>query len=107
MLPEMSEAVLRALQAARARARSAGAAEVQPLDLLSGLTAEEEGRACHLLSAAGVEVALLRIDLVPKTIDNVSPDGDHPLAEIVRRIFDEARILSRSVSAEGVVSSEC
>ena len=53
MLPELSPAVERALEAARVLARQLGAPDVRPPHLLHGLLAEEEGRAATLLRDAG------------------------------------------------------
>ncbi len=106
MLPEMSEAVVRALQAARSRASQDGSAEVRPIDLLAGLLEEEEGRACALLAGAGLAPLTIREQLIVPA----SPEPPLPVnlfSAASQRILDEANLLARSVSAERLVSSEC
>jgi thiamine-phosphate pyrophosphorylase len=55
MLPDLTPAVARALEAAGPYARAAGSEVVRPIDLLSALLEEEEGRAAVLAVAAGLE----------------------------------------------------
>src|SRR5262245_26713456 len=106
MHPEMSEAVRRALDAARAHAIQAGAAEVRPRDLLRGLLAEEEGRAWGLLTGAGLNAAHLRAGNAT-TSQDISPGQPIPLGPDVTQVVEEARRLSRTFSAEHLLSSEC
>jgi thiamine-phosphate pyrophosphorylase len=59
VLPNLTPAVNRAVEAAIDLAAGSGAAGVQPTHLLQGLLAEEEGRAAALLSNAGLSLALV------------------------------------------------
>jgi thiamine-phosphate pyrophosphorylase len=106
MLPEMSEAVVRAIEFARSRAGRDAAGVVRPVDLLAGLLAEEEGRACTLLAMAGAELSLIREILVQPESERLHTPVEH-LSPPSQRILDEAKLLARSVSAEGLLSSEC
>src|SRR5439155_24681081 len=63
MLPKMTPAVRRALDAARVWAARLGTGDVAPLHLLCGLLEEEEGRAITLLRAADVDSDALRRSL--------------------------------------------
>src|SRR5438105_14474710 len=63
MLPQMTPAVRRSLDAARVWAARLGTGDVAPVHLLCGLLEEEEGRASALLLAADVDVDALRRDL--------------------------------------------
>src|SRR5687767_12040965 len=106
MLPEMTEAVTRALEAARSWAARAGANEVRPIDLLCGLTDEEEGRAAVLLAEAGLDVAGFRKSLAgPAQLTD--PDSAPSLSRIAQQVLAEATTMARSLSAERAVSSEC
>src|SRR6516225_4130072 len=103
MLPELTAAVSRALDAAQVWALRSGVSEVRPIDLLCGLTEEEEGRAAMLLAEAGLEVAAWRASL-PVTAEPGSCDL-LTLAHSTDKILDEASLLPRSLSAERAVSS--
>src|SRR5438067_994687 len=107
MLPETTEAVTRALQAAAGWAVRASAAEVRPLDLLGGLLEEEEGRPAGLLASAGLEATALRAVLSAGLSPAVPPaNASVPLSAVVRRAFDEAASLARSLSTDRLVSTD-
>lgn len=106
MLPEMTEAVSRALEAACKWASHAGVREVRPLDLLCGLTDESEGRAAVLLAEAGLDVTAFRIAVTaspPSEAASFTP----PLSRSAQKALDRAASLARSLSAERAISSEC
>jgi thiamine-phosphate pyrophosphorylase len=106
MLAEMSEAVLRALAFARSRAGRDAVDAVRPVDLLAGLLDEEEGRACGLLVAAGLELSPVRAMLSLPESDRLNVPVD-VFSSASQRILDEAKLLARSVSVERLLSSEC
>jgi thiamine-phosphate pyrophosphorylase len=101
MLPELTPAVERALEAARALARALGAADVQPAHLLHGLLTEEEGRAAALLRDAGIDPVAARTALA----DIV---GRHPAAAGpgVRPSLEQARELAGELYLERTVTSD-
>jgi thiamine-phosphate pyrophosphorylase len=103
MLPELTPAVERALQAAQAHAHKAGAAEVHPLHLLHGLLEEEEGRAAGLVLAAGLDYAAYR---QAQPFPPPAPEGALPLAAPLFTLFDQARHIARDLTGEGTVVSE-
>ncbi len=107
MLPEMTPAVRRALDAARVWAARLGTGDVAPLHLLCGLLEEEEGRASALLLAADVDVESLRRDLGFGPSPELSPPVDaRPFSETVQRLLFQSRDLATMLSAERSVSSE-
>jgi thiamine-phosphate pyrophosphorylase len=101
MLPELTPAVERALDAARELARSVGAADVQPLHLLHGLLAEEEGRAATLLREAGVEAVAARTVLADRAARDASRAGDG-----VGALLEQARELAGELYLERTVASD-
>ena len=104
MLPDLTEAVTRAIQAASGWAAQAAAAEVRPLDLLAALLEEEEGRAWALLSTAGLDLPGFRDRVFPSP---PAVSASLSLSSASSKTLDEARLLARAVSAERAVSSEC
>jgi len=107
MLPEMTEATARALEAAALRARRAAAGEVRAGDLLGGLLDEEEGRPATLLSAAGTDLARTRPALDAGLSADVPPlAASPPLSGPVRRAFDAAASLARALSTDCLVSTD-
>jgi thiamine-phosphate pyrophosphorylase len=105
MLPELTPAVARALEAAQRHARARGGDSVQPLDLLHGLLEEEEGRAAVLAVGAGLDHAAYRRDVgTPPAPPSGSPDLDlHPDTHAALR---HAGMLARDLSGEHTVVSE-
>jgi len=106
MLPEMTPAVSRSLDAARVWAARLGSGAVAPLHLLAGLLEEEEGRATALLLAADLDVAALRRDLGTGTAAEPSPPIARPVSETIQRLLLLARDLAVTLSADRTVSSE-
>lgn len=74
MLPDLTPAASRALQAAQQRARQRGAVDVQPLHLLEGLLQEEEGWTAEFLNRNGLDAARIRQALE----ETVSAGAPHP-----------------------------
>ncbi len=110
MLPEMTPAVERALDAARGRAAHSGAGAVEPLHLLGGLLEEEEGRATALLLAAGLDLPALRRHLTALADAGPAagpPAGAVPVGEAALAILHAARDLACDHFTEPAVSSEC
>lgn len=107
MLPEMTPAVRRALDAARLWAARLGTGEVAPVHLLCGLLEEEEGRASALLLAADVDVESLRRDLgFGVSRESSSPVDARPFSEIVSQLLFRSRDLATMLSPDRAVSSE-
>jgi thiamine-phosphate pyrophosphorylase len=101
MLPELSPAVERALEAARVLARQLGAPDVRPPHLLHGLLAEEEGRAATLLRDAGADPAAARAamaDLVTRSPGAAGRD--------IAPLMEQARELAGELYLERIVTGD-
>jgi thiamine-phosphate pyrophosphorylase len=105
VLPDLTPAVARALEAAQRHARVRGGADVQPLDLLHGLLEEEEGRAAVLAIGAGLDHAAYRRAVgTPPAPPPGSPDLDlHPDTHAA---LQQAGTLARDLSGEHAIVSE-
>jgi thiamine-phosphate pyrophosphorylase len=101
MLPELSPAVERALQAAR----TLGAPTVQPVHLLHGLLAEEEGRAATLLREAGVDPAAARTALADLAGQPKVMTAGPPLATLLELAREQAAefYLERIVTGDALL----
>jgi thiamine-phosphate pyrophosphorylase len=108
MLPDLTPAVTRALQAARLWAVRLGAASVLPEHLLYGLLDEDEGRAAVLLREAGLDVAGLRRDLTdrPALATHGVAEPSLPPAAETDRVLNRAADIAREDSAERTAASE-
>ena len=112
MLPDLTPAVERALDAARELARAVGALDVQPLHLLHGLLAEDEGRAATLLSDGGVDAAAARTALRDLAISRQTVVGSSsqtkslPLRQSLEAIFPQARELAGELYLERTIPSD-
>jgi thiamine-phosphate pyrophosphorylase len=106
MLPELTPAVARVLETAQMHASLLGLSELLPIYLLHALLAEEEGRACTLAVAAGLDAAAFRAS---RTVPDVSPLASPPslpLHSRTRSALFAARDLARELSGESTVSSD-
>jgi thiamine-phosphate pyrophosphorylase len=128
MLPELTPAVARFLEAAQLSAHRLGLPEVLPIYLLHALLAEEEGRAYSLATAAGLDVGAFRAsqtDHPPHPTpppqggrENIAPSplvgegwggGDAPSLPLhprTRSALFAARDLARELSGESTVGSD-
>ncbi len=107
LLPNLTPAVVRALEAAQCWAGRLGAPEVLPEHLLHGLLEEPEGRAAQLLTRAGVDLSVFRREIENRAADDYPNNGTPlPLAPTSAKVFDRARDLAASASAERTVASE-
>lgn len=106
MLPELTPAVVRALQWAQRRAGQVGVAEVPPLYLLHALLAEEEGRATELVQAAGLDAPAFRASFAVADISPSEPVPEASLHPRAHSAFFAARELARELSGESIVTSE-
>jgi thiamine-phosphate pyrophosphorylase len=104
MLPELTPAVARALEAAQLQAAGLGLAEVLPLHILHGLLAEEEGRAWSLAMDAGLDMAALRAGIVPSERPAELPSL--PLHPRARSALFAARRLALESSGDATIVSE-
>jgi thiamine-phosphate pyrophosphorylase len=106
MLPEMTPAVARAVEAAWRCARARGAAAVEALDLLHGLLLEEEGRAAVLLIHAGGDLAHIRRQF--PVAEAPAHPHDMPLAfdAISQDVMLRATELAAELTAQHTVASE-
>lgn len=102
MLPDLTPAAARALEAAQCLALARGAAEVQPTDLLHGMVSEEEGRPALVLAQAGADLAALR-QPTPEEVGSAEPI---PLARTTEAVLFRARELAHDLAAEGSVNTE-
>jgi thiamine-phosphate pyrophosphorylase len=105
MLPDMTPAVARALEAAQRHARARGAATVQPLDVLHGLLEEGEGRAALLAVGAGLDHAAYRrgVPTPPEPPPGTPALELHPVTYAALR---QARELAVELSGERTVAGE-
>lgn len=109
MLPELTPAVARTLDTAQRYASVQGVSEVMPVHLLHALLAEEEGRACSLAVAAGLDAAAFQ------RAGSVSDGGESvayasgsalPLHPRSRSALLAAHDLARELSGDSTVSSD-
>lgn len=107
MLPELTPAVDRALELAQFHASHLGLSEVLPTHLLHALLAEDEGRACTLAVAAGLDAGAFRASrAVPLEALTQPRSPSLPLHPRSRAVFLAARDLAREISGESTVASE-
>ena len=108
MLPDLTPAVLRALQSAEHWACLLGATEVEPAHLLYGLLEEPEGRAAGVLIRAGVAIADARRRLEDSTPAGKShpPGTPLPMGTRTERVLGSAHVLARETSPDRAVASE-
>jgi len=106
MLPELTPAVARAVQASRLYASALGAAEVLPIYLLHGLLSEEEGRASSLAVEAGLDAVAFRAMLVPPQQPPDSEAASLPLHPRAQSALFAARELAREITGESTIVSE-
>jgi thiamine-phosphate pyrophosphorylase len=104
MLPDLTPAVERAVAAARELAQATGAREVQPLHLLHGLLAEEEGRAATLLREAGADPVAAHTMLADLAARPAGETSRHigPLLEEARELAGEL-YLERTVASDALL----
>jgi thiamine-phosphate pyrophosphorylase len=102
MLPELTPAVARALEAAQRWARHLNARELQPEHVLHGLL-EEEGRAAGLVRAARLDWAAYRQAF---GLPSLGPIADPlPMDASTRMALDRARDLAHEQAAKEAVNS--
>jgi thiamine-phosphate pyrophosphorylase len=106
MLPEMTPAVARALEVARLWAGRLNAAEVGPEHLLCGLLEEEEGWVATRLQAAGLDLPVLRRDLLSGASAQSAPTPDLLLSALAREAFLLAREQTPLLDTDRSVTSE-
>lgn len=107
MLPDMTPAVERALEAAQRWARRLGSTDVQPLHLLQGLLDEEEGRVAALLRNAGLDPVMARDALGFGALAGPTqgPGSPLPLHPSTHGTFRAARRVAEQL-CESAVASE-
>jgi thiamine-phosphate pyrophosphorylase len=106
MLPELTPAVTRALEAARLHAAGSGSTEMTPFHLLQGLLEEEEGRAATLAVAAGLDLEAFRKagGVRPESLPAVSaPLPLHPRSV---EALEQAHALALELNGDPTVSGE-
>src|SRR5438132_1235322 len=101
MLPSMTPAVTRALEAARRYA--GGAAAVEPAHLLHGLLEEEDGRPATLAAEAGLDRPRY---LAARGEPGPAPPGGLPLAPATEALLYRARELAAQRGGDRTVPSE-
>lgn len=106
MLPELTPAVARVLDTAQLYAHSLGLSEVLPIFILQALLAEEEGRACSLAVAAGLDAAAFRASRAVPGAPLPSQLPSLPLHPRALSAFFSARELARELSGESTVASD-
>src|SRR5690242_7340161 len=100
MLPALTPAVSRALDAARRYAHAAGA--VGPAHLLDGLLEEEDGRAATLAAEAGLD----RARYLAGRGEPAAGPADAPLGPAAERLLYRARELAAGSGGDRTVSGE-
>jgi thiamine-phosphate pyrophosphorylase len=104
MLPNLTPAVVRALEVAQALARNAGDPAVHPGHLLQGLVHEDEGRAAAALARAGVRVrAIAPTGMAVAAISDV---GMVPIGATAQEILTYAREVADELSGDRTIASE-
>ena len=103
MLPDLTAAVSRALDLARALAHQQGAAAILPVHLLHGLLAEEEGRAGALATAGGLDWATYR-RTVPSLPSEPAIASPIDLDSLLYTAFSLARERAGELAGESEVS---
>jgi thiamine-phosphate pyrophosphorylase len=108
MLADYTPAVSRALQAAQECARRSGATDVQPLHLLEGLLAEQEGRAALLLARGKLSVATVKqVFAGQQTIPTAPTIGPPlPLNTKTQAIVYDARELAADLTGDSTIASD-
>jgi thiamine-phosphate pyrophosphorylase len=106
MLPELTPAVTRALEMAGLHAYLLGLSEVPPIHLLHALLAEEEGRACSLAVAAGLDAAAFRASRAVPDVPQPAQPPSLPLHPRSRSALLDARALARELSGESTVAGD-
>src|SRR5262245_7129939 len=109
VLPNLTPAVRRAVEAAIDLAACSGAAGVQATHLLQGLLAEEEGRAATLLSNAGLSVALVNEALTKPAYSNdtaSTQERTNPDFSEAGEIVEYAAELAVDLTGDRTVASE-
>jgi thiamine-phosphate pyrophosphorylase len=108
MFPDLTPAVVRALEVARQLAGQRGASEVQPIHLLLALLEEEEGRAATLLGRAGLVPGSFKD--ARETINREAAPGtagvSPPLAPETQQILADAREVAGDLSNEGMIAGD-
>jgi thiamine-phosphate pyrophosphorylase len=104
MIPDLTPAVGRALEAAQRHARGRGSAAVEPVDLLHALLEEEEGRAAVLLGDAGLDPAYRQSMAAPPAAGPGTPALE--LHTDAWAALEHARGLAVELSGERTVASE-
>jgi thiamine-phosphate pyrophosphorylase len=105
MTDEYTPAVVRALEAAQARAAQADANEVTPLHLAQGLLQETEGQAAVRAAQAGLDLPALLAAWPPAPAPLPADGPALPLSREAQAVLDRARDLSAdpSISSELVL----
>ncbi len=122
MFESFTASAERTLKRAGRLARRRGAAVVEPLDLLAGLSAESESRAAELLVEFGIETERLWAELDPEVLDllaefegtEVEADSQSgaegaealPFSSEVRTVLNEAAMHARGFDRKGEVGTE-
>ncbi|HEY7327283.1 MAG TPA: Clp protease N-terminal domain-containing protein, partial [Gemmataceae bacterium] len=75
MLPELTPAVARVLEQAQMNAQRLGMSEILSIYLLHALLAEEEGRACLLATAAGLDATAFQASRAVPAHPGAPPQG--------------------------------
>jgi thiamine-phosphate pyrophosphorylase len=122
MFESFTASAERTLRRAGRLARRRGAAVVEALDLLAGLSAESESRAAELLAEFGVETDRLWAELDPEVLDllaefegtslegevSIGVEGPEtlPFSSEVRTVLNEASMHARGFDRKGEVGTE-
>lgn len=108
ILPDLTPAVARALDAAQEWARCLGDQEVQPLHLLLGLLDEEEGKAALLLARFGAPAAVIRQSFAGhhRAATGQPDEPPLPLSPQTQAIVHSAREAALDLAGESTVASD-
>lgn len=105
MMPDLTPAVSRALEAAQGFAHQEDARELEPWHVLLALLEEEEGLAASLLRRAGLDLAALR-DWRARPQTEPGSSTPRPQGERIRDALRLARERAVDASIEGTIGSD-
>jgi thiamine-phosphate pyrophosphorylase len=111
MLESFTEAALRALDAAQARARQRGALAIEPADLLAALADEPESRAASILAEHGLDAprlfeALGSPALGETSVELSATEAPVPRSRALRNVLSDAALQARSYDRNREVGTE-
>ncbi|HLJ96786.1 MAG TPA: thiamine phosphate synthase [Gemmataceae bacterium] len=106
ILPDLTPAVARALDAAQQWARRFGATEVQPCHLLLGLLNEEEGKAALLLARFGAAASVIQAAFAGQNRAEPDRSAPVPVDPQTQEIMQDARARANDLAGDATIASD-